>query len=55
MWVVFPWNYWEDLTTLAARAAEERPGLDGIRDVLRERCGLDVPVEDLRRVRPDER
>ncbi len=55
VWVVFPWNYWEDLTTLAARAAEERPGLEGIRAVLRERCGLDVPLDDVRRVRPTDR
>jgi uncharacterized protein len=52
VWVVFPWNYWEDLAALSAKAAEERPDLDGIRAVLRERCGLDVPIEDLRRVRP---
>ncbi len=50
VWVVFPWNYWEDLGTLAARAAEIAPGLEGVGRTLRERCGLDVPADDLRRV-----
>jgi uncharacterized protein len=52
VWVVFPWNYWEDLTTLAARASEIAPGVEGVGRTLRERCGLDVPTEDLRRVLP---
>ncbi|MGP8077167.1 MAG: phosphoribosyltransferase [Thermoplasmata archaeon] len=49
-WVVFPWNYWEDLRALAARAAEVAPGLDAVRATLRERCGLDVPRGDLERL-----
>ncbi len=47
VWVVFPWNYWEDLASLAARAAAETPGLDATLRTLRERCGLDVPRSDL--------
>jgi uncharacterized protein len=50
VWVVFPWNYWEDLTTLAARAAESAPGVDAVQRTLKERSGLDVPREDLERV-----
>jgi len=49
VWVVFPWNYWEDLTALAARAAALAPGTDAVRSTLRERCGLDVPLEDVKR------
>ena len=49
-WIVFPWNYWEDLRSLAARAAAETPGIDAVRRTLRERCGLDVAREDLVRV-----
>lgn len=49
-WVVFPWNYWEDLATLAARAAALTPGLDAVRATLLERTGLDVPRADLERV-----
>ncbi|EQD53480.1 xanthine-guanine phosphoribosyltransferase, partial [mine drainage metagenome] len=50
VWVVFPWNYWEDLATLAAKAAELGPGLDRIRATLRARAGLDVPIADLERL-----
>lgn len=49
-WIVFPWNYWEDLRALSARAAEIAPGVDAVRTTLRERCGLDVPREDLDRL-----
>jgi uncharacterized protein len=52
VWVVFPWNYWEDLVALAQKAAEVTPGLDPIRTTLRERCGLDVPRSDLERIAP---
>jgi len=52
VWVVFPWNYWEDLATLAARAQALAPGVEAVQATLRERCGLDVPVEDVRRVLP---
>jgi uncharacterized protein len=50
VWVVFPWNYWEDLAALAARAAELTPGLEGIRATLREKAHLDVPLADLERL-----
>ena len=50
VWVVFPWNYWEDLAALAPRAAELGGGVDPVRTTLRERCGLDVPREDLERL-----
>ena len=50
VWVVFPWNYWEDLTSLASRAAAIAPGADAVRSTLRERCGLEVPAEDVVRV-----
>ena len=55
VWVVFPWNYWEDLTTLASRAEKLTPGLEAVRTTLHDRCGLDVPLDDLRRVRPEPR
>ncbi|HEV2165368.1 MAG TPA: phosphoribosyltransferase [Thermoplasmata archaeon] len=54
VWVVFPWNYWEDLGHLGARAFAETRSLSRARDLLAERCGLDVPVEDLRRALPRE-
>jgi hypoxanthine phosphoribosyltransferase len=50
VWVVFPWNYWEDLEVLAQKAAQVAPGLDAIRTTLRERSGLEVPIADLERI-----
>jgi uncharacterized protein len=50
VWVVFPWNYWEDLAALAKKAAEIAPGVDAIRATLKERSGLEVPRADLERV-----
>ncbi len=50
VWVVFPWNYWEDLASLAARASQVAPGIDAVRETLRTRCGLDVPRVDLERL-----
>ncbi len=50
VWVVFPWNYWEDLATLAARAAAMTPGLDAVRATLKRRARLDVPRADLERI-----
>ena len=49
-WIVFPWNYWEDLIALAGRAASEGAGIDAVRRTLRDRCGLTVPRADLARV-----
>lgn len=50
VWVVFPWNYWEDLASLAARALEYGRGVATVRETLRTRAGLDVPLADLERV-----
>ncbi len=49
VWFVFAWNYWEDLRTLARKAAELDPDERAVRAVLRERCRLDVPLEDVTR------
>jgi uncharacterized protein len=49
-WVVFPWNYWEDLVALSARAAPEATPLPRVRAELKRRAGLDVPLADLRQV-----
>ena len=50
VWVVFPWNYWEDLATLAARAAAITPGIDAVRSTLARASGLEVPRKDLERI-----
>jgi uncharacterized protein len=51
VWVVFPWNYWEDVIQLADRAAEEGgPEVAKVRATLEESCGLHLPLADLERV-----
>ncbi|HKV90217.1 MAG TPA: phosphoribosyltransferase family protein, partial [Thermoplasmata archaeon] len=45
VWIVFPWNYWEDARNLVARAVEEAKSAAGARALLRERSGLDIPLD----------
>ncbi len=49
-WFVFPWNYWEDLRTLAGkvRASDGMPAKEVQRE-LKERCLLDVPLSHVER------
>ncbi len=49
VWVVFPWNYWEDLRELAGRARAEGADPEMVRRTLAARCGLDLPLADLLR------
>ena len=55
VWVVFPWNYWEDLKELAARAYDETHGASAAANLLRERCGLDASLADVTAVLGAER
>lgn len=49
VWIVFPWNFWEDLQTLGRRALDESAGdLGKARAALKERCGLAVTEAELR-------
>lgn len=48
VWVVFPWNYWEDVRTLSERARAEADSVEGAHRILRERCALDVPLAHVR-------
>jgi hypoxanthine phosphoribosyltransferase len=50
VWVVFPWNYWEDLATLAQRAFDETHDVLESARLLEERCGLQAPLEDVKAV-----
>lgn len=52
VWVVFPWNYWEDLTALAGRAISSGADPASVPGVLAERCGLRLPAADIARVLP---
>lgn len=47
VWVVFPWNYIEDLRTLAQRAAAGGAGAPEVQARLRKECGLDIPIGEI--------
>ena len=49
VWVVFPWNYWEDVASLVSRAREVDPSPGGIQRTLHDRCGLDLDLETIAR------
>lgn len=48
-WFVFPWNYWEDIRTLVAKARPDGKTPSGVRQLLRDRCRIEVPEEDVLR------
>jgi uncharacterized protein len=51
VWIVFPWNYWEDVVQLAGRAAEHGGrGIERVRETLARECGLHLPIEDLEKI-----
>jgi uncharacterized protein len=50
VWVVFPWNYWEDLDALVGRARTADAEPSAIARRLAEACGLAVPLADVVRV-----
>ena len=54
VWIVFPWNFWEDLRTLAPQALNEAHGdAAAAHRLLEERCGLTVTRAELdRALRP---
>lgn len=47
VWVVFPWNVWEDLATLGRQALDEAGSPRAARRLLTERCGWTVTEADL--------
>ncbi|MCI4334466.1 MAG: phosphoribosyltransferase [Thermoplasmata archaeon] len=49
VWVVFPWNYWEDLRTLAQRSLPEGRTPAGVQQLLAERCRWIAPLADVER------
>ena len=50
VWIVFPWNYWEDLRTLVQRTGAPTP--ERAAALLNERSGVRFPVADIARVFP---
>lgn len=53
VWVIFPWNYWEDVHQLVGRAYAETHDADAIRQRLIDRCGLELPRETVARALPN--
>jgi hypoxanthine phosphoribosyltransferase len=49
VWVVFPWNYWEDLKVLGQRAYDETKDAGAAAQLLKERCGLATTPADVER------
>jgi hypoxanthine phosphoribosyltransferase len=50
VWIVFPWNFWEDLKHLGQNAVQDSAGEIGPAvTLLEERCGLRVTEAELRR------
>lgn len=49
VWVVFPWNYWEDVRHLAQQALAEGKDPKGVRALLLARSALDVSEADVTR------
>ncbi|HZY92035.1 MAG TPA: phosphoribosyltransferase [Thermoplasmata archaeon] len=47
VWVVFPWNYWEDLATLGRRAREASASTAAARLLLKEKTGWAPSLKDL--------
>ena len=47
VWVVFPWNYWEDLATLGRRALAAAGSPDAALALLTEKTGLAPSLADL--------
>jgi uncharacterized protein len=47
VWIVFPWNFWEDLAALAVQAKAYGAGVEAIRETLRTRSGLEVSRAEL--------
>lgn len=50
VWVVFPWNYWEDLRALAMRIQPRATEPAEVQQILATESGLTVPLPDLRAV-----
>jgi uncharacterized protein len=47
-WIIFPWNYREDLVNLVGQAVEDvGKDQEKVQIKLRENCGIDVPIKDI--------
>lgn len=47
-WIIFPWNYMEDLVNLVGKATVDVGNdVDKVKVALKENCNIDIPVEDV--------
>lgn len=46
-WFIFPWNYWEDLRTLAKKALPEGGNASGVAKLFKEVSAISVPIADI--------
>lgn len=49
-WVIFPWNYTEDMVNILPKASEGTTDLSEIRERLRDNHGIDVEEEEIERL-----
>lgn len=52
-WVVFPWNYVEDMCNLVAKAAEGAKGLDEVKRRLKSNFNVDLSGDQIREVQTE--
>ena len=52
-WVVFPWNYVEDMCNLVAKAAEGAKGLDEVKRRLKSNFNVDLSGDQIREVQAE--
>ncbi|MCK4438686.1 phosphoribosyltransferase [Candidatus Bathyarchaeota archaeon] len=46
-WVIFPWNYVEDMVNLVPKACEDDSSPEEIKKAMREKFSIEVPEEDI--------
>ncbi len=46
-WVIFPWNYVEDMVNLVPKACEDGSSPEEIKKAMREKFSIEVPEEDI--------
>jgi hypoxanthine phosphoribosyltransferase len=46
-WVIFPWNYVEDMVNLVPKACEDGSSPEEIKKSMREKFSIDIPEEQI--------
>jgi hypoxanthine phosphoribosyltransferase len=48
-WVIFPWNYVEDMVNLVPKACEDDSSPEEIKKAMREKFSIEVPEKDIKK------